>query len=194
MAMDYAVRDFSRVRGLQKLSDGLIEAHLKLYAAYVENTTRILQRLRQNQPGTPEWSELQRRLGFEMNGMRLHEHYFEALSATAGEPSASTQEALGRDWGTFGAWREELVQMGRMRGVGWVITYYDPIRERLSNHWIELHQNGHPSGFAPIVVMDVWEHAFTGMERPAYIDAYLMSLDWGVVEQRLSHAKSVSPY
>ncbi len=75
--------------------------------------------------------------------------------------------------------------MGLMRGVGWVILYRDPVTGSLSNHWIGLHEEGHPAGFTPLLVMDVWEHAFTGLERPKYVEAFLANADWSRVETRL---------
>ena len=54
-----------------------------------------------------------------------------------------------------------------MRGVGWAIAYFDPRSKRLRNHWITLHETGDVSGFMPIVVMDVWEHAYMLDYKPA---------------------------
>ena len=82
-----------------------------------------------------------------------------------------------------------------MRGVGWAILYQDPVNEQLSNHWIALHQDGVPSGFKPILVMDVWEHAFLLDYKPAergkYIEAFFANIDWDAVQRRLSTAAAV---
>jgi len=76
-----------------------------------------------------------------------------------------------------------------MRGVGWAICYQDPIHGNLSNHWITLHEVGNVAGFKPILVMDVWEHAFLfdykPADRPKYIEAFFSNIDWAAVEQRL---------
>ena len=76
-----------------------------------------------------------------------------------------------------------------MRGVGWAICYQDPMNGRLSNHWITLHEVGNVSGFTPLLVMDVWEHAFARdykvTERGKYIEAFFRNVDWKVVEERL---------
>ncbi|MBI2933674.1 MAG: superoxide dismutase [Planctomycetes bacterium] len=186
MAMEFAARDFSKVRGLKGIADGVIQAHLKLYEGYVTNTNVLNQKLAQHKPGTPEWAEMKRRLGFELNGIVLHEYYFEALAPGGVEASKSVKEALAAEWSSIEAWREEFVAMGKMRGIGWVITYRNPATRKLSNHWIELHHHNHPAGWTPIVVMDVWEHAYSGMERPAYIEAWLANHDWSLVEQRLA--------
>jgi Fe-Mn family superoxide dismutase len=183
--IEYALRDFSGVKGLKGIPDGLIQAHLKLYEGYVKNINLLRKRLAEIKPGVPEFSELQRRVGFEINGMRLHELYFENLSAGGGECPGAVKEALGKQWGSFEAWREEFVGIGTMRGVGWAILYRDPVTKNLSNHWVGMHEENHPAGFAPVLVMDVWEHAFTGMDRPTYVQAFLANADWDRAGARL---------
>ena len=186
----YVLRDFSRVRGLRGIPDALVEAHLKLYAGYVKNMNLLRQRLAGAAPGTPEFSELHRRVGFEINGMRLHELYFDNLSPGGGAPGAPVKDAVSTAWGSLEAWQAEFAAVGAMRGVGWAILYQDPAQGALSNHWIGLHEEGHPAGFRPILVMDVWEHAFTGMERPRYIEAFLSNIPWEIVESRLAGASA----
>lgn len=59
----------------------------------------------------------------------------------------------------------------------------------MSNHWVSLHEHGNVAGFLPILVMDVWEHAFLldyqPSERKQYIDSFFSNIGWGVVEDRL---------
>jgi Fe-Mn family superoxide dismutase len=177
--------DFSNVRGLRGLPDPLIEAHLKLYAGYVTNTNLLRKLLRSEDSASPTFAELHRRMGYEFNGLLLHELYFEELHPGGQAPGTGIKDffqAAGLD---REAWEKEFLAMGRMRGVGWVILYQDPRTGRLTNHWISLHQDGHPTGFRPMVVLDVWEHAYTGMERSKYLEAFLANLDWEVVERRL---------
>jgi Fe-Mn family superoxide dismutase len=77
-----------------------------------------------------------------------------------------------------------------MRGVGWAICYLDPANGRLSNHWVTLHEVGNVAGFVPVLVMDVWEHAFLLDYKPAergkYIDAFFANVDWTAVDRRLA--------
>ena len=181
----YQVRDFPGVRGLQGFPDDLIRSHLKLYEGYVKNVNLLTRRLAEAEPETPEWAEMKRRVGFEMNGMRLHELYFENLSSDGADAPAALKKALDAGWGSFKAWKSEFSAMGRIRGVGWVLLYMDPVHSRLSNHWIGLHEEGHPAGFVPLLVMDVWEHAYTGMGRVKYIEAFFGNIDWVCVTSRL---------
>ena len=77
-----------------------------------------------------------------------------------------------------------------MRGVGWVIVFQDPLNGRLTNYWVSLHQDGIPARCKPILVMDVWEHAFMrdyrASERLRYVDAFFTNIDWTTVERRFN--------
>ena len=104
------------------------------------------------------------------------------------------QDALGGTYGDFETWKKDFSAVGGMRGVGWAIAYYDPHAQRVSNHWITLHEDGNVAGFVPLLVMDVWEHAFLldykPAERAKYIEAFFANVDWNVVQQRLDAAKA----
>lgn len=180
----YPLRDFGGLRGLRDLPDPLVEAHLKLYDGYVKNVNLLRRRLRATSPGSPEWSEMKRRMGFELNGLRLHELYFEQLAPQPSGRSRELEETLAASWGSAASWKEEFEATAQMRGVGWVILYRDPADGRLSNHWIGLHEEGHPAGFTPLLVLDVWEHAFTGMTRSRYLEAFFANLQWDRVAAR----------
>jgi len=181
--------------GLNGISDKQLQEHFGLYSGYVKNTNllneHITDLVKKNKIGTPEYSELKRRLGFEYNGMRLHEFYFANLTSNAKELSKGTDlhALIERYFGSYEDWKKDFVGVGTMRGVGWAILYQDPFNGYLSNHWITLHEEGHPAGFQPILVMDVWEHAFMvdyqASERSKYIEAFFSNINWEHVEQRL---------
>ena len=192
----YKQKEFN-LSGLQGISDKTLEVHFGLYAGYVKNTNllneQLVSMLQEGRSGTPAYAELTRRLGFEYNGMVLHEWYFGNMTSSGGGAEISDSSALGRalgeSFGSVDTWRKDFTAIGGMRGVGWAITYLDPATGRLSNHWITLHEDGNVAGFKPIVVMDVWEHAFLldykPADRPKYIEAFLANLDVNVAEQRL---------
>jgi superoxide dismutase, Fe-Mn family len=197
----YRAKKFN-LSGLKGISDKTLEMHFKLYEGYVEQTNVLNEKIaaflkdgKIDHEETPAYSELTRRLGFEYNGMVLHEYYFGNLTRQGGgDPTRapSFRHATEASFGSFDVWKTDFVGVGKMRGVGWAICYQDPVNGRLSNHWITLHEIGNVSGFTPLVVMDVWEHAFLldykPAERPKYIEAFLANVDWGAVEARLEHA------
>ena len=86
--MTYQAVDYNRIVGMEGFSDTLLKNHFTLYQGYVTNTNKVLdtlgQLLKEGQTGNPEYAELKRRLGWEFNGMRLHEYYFENLGGKRG--------------------------------------------------------------------------------------------------------------
>ena len=193
----YEPKQFPRLKGLSGISDGLLQDHLKLYEGYVKNVNELTTQLEGlakdgKAKGTnPGFAELTRRLGFEYGGMVLHELYFGNLVAEP-DPLNKTgplAQALSQAFGSVEAWLDDFKAIAGMRGVGWAIAYQNPENRLISNHWVGLHNNGHPPGFKPIVVMDAWEHAFIpdykATERAKYIDAYFKNLDWRACEARL---------
>jgi superoxide dismutase, Fe-Mn family len=185
--------------GLNGISDQTLEMHFKLYEGYVKETNRLsadiaelVSKGKVDPEKIPEYSELKRRLGFENNGMVLHEYYFENMTKNGSEnPSKSSAiyQQIESDFGSYENWKADFVGVGKMRGVGWSICYQDPRNKRLSNHWVTLHETGNVAGFAPILVMDVWEHAFLldykPREREKYIEAFFSNIDWKTVESRM---------
>lgn len=191
----YVEQDFKHLKGLKGISDETLEIHLKLYAGYVNATNALNQKVIElteaGKSGTPEYQELKRRYGFEYNGMRLHEYYFGNL--TPGGSELKETSALGqkiiKTYSSIDVWKNDFFKVAGMRGVGWAVLFQDPFTKTLSNHWITLHEEGNIAGFQPILVLDVWEHAFfrdyTPAERPKYIEAFYSNIDWAKVEARL---------
>jgi Fe-Mn family superoxide dismutase len=202
----YQPKHFS-LSGLNGISDQTLEMHFKLYEGYVKETNGLTERIalflkdgRVDQEEMPAYSELTRRLGFEYNGMVLHEYYFGNLKkGGGGTPARNSSFLIAAElhFGSYETWKADFVGIGKMRGVGWAICYQDPMNGRLSNHWITLHEIGNVAGFKPILVMDVWEHAFLldykPAARPKYIDAFFSNINWDVVEQRLRPPLSARP-
>ena len=194
----YKPRDFN-LSNLQGISDATLEMHFKLYEGYVKETNKLNEKIAEfikdakvDQDEFADYSELKRRLGFEYNGMVLHEYYFANLKKDGGggpKRGSAFVKATEESFGTYDIWKTDFVGIGKMRGVGWAICYQDPTSGRLSNHWITLHEIGNVAGYTPVLVMDVWEHAFIldykPAERPKYIEAFFSNTDWSAVEQRM---------
>ncbi len=199
METTYKVKPFN-LSGLSGISDETLEMHFKLYEGYVKQTNLLNERISEfikdghiDQEEMPAYSELTRRLGFEYNGMVLHEYYFGNMKrGGAGDPEHSSEffKATERSYGSYDVWKADFVGIGKMRGVGWAICYQDPTNGRLSNHWISLHQIGNVAGFNPVLVMDVWEHAYLldykPAERPKYIEAFFANIDWSAADRRIN--------
>ncbi|MBL8024523.1 MAG: superoxide dismutase [Elusimicrobia bacterium] len=199
----YKVRQDLKPKDLDGLSEKGIDQHWKLYEGYVTNTN-LLNKLvwdtaeAGKELNNAEHSEIQRRFGFEYNGMVLHEYYFGALKKGSElAPTSPLMTKLSEDFKGFERWKKQFIQIGKFRGVGWVVLSYDPLLKRLNNFWISDHEVGNVAGFVPILVMDVWEHAYildfgalaaAGVGRSAYIEAYFKNVNWSVIEERMTNA------
>lgn len=196
--MPYQPKSFEQLLGVNGLSDTLLKNHFTLYQGYVANTNKVAEILSsmagEGKAGTPEFAELKRRFGWEFNGMRLHELYFGNMSK--GVNKLDTGSALSRkiteDFGSFENWERDFKGTGTMRGIGWVILYLDHAANRLFNVWVNEHDTGHLSGAVPLLVMDVFEHAYMtdyGLKRADYIEVFFRVIDWAAVSKRFNEAK-----
>lgn len=194
----YTAKTFD-LSDLTGISNETLAMHFKLYEGYVTNTNTLNQRIADligqgNLDATQvaAFSELKRRFGFEYNGMVLHEYYFENMQKHGtGDPSTGDAfvNAASESFGDYDVWKADFVNTGKMRGVGWAAVYQDPSNGAISNHWINLHETGNVAGYKPILIMDVWEHAFikdyAPADRPKYIEAFFSNINWDVVNARL---------
>ncbi len=191
--MAYSAKDYTKLIGIKGLSEQLLKNHFTLYQGYVTNTNKELDTLgallKDGKTGTTEFAEVKRRLGWEFNGMRLHELYFENLGGTAPlVKDGKLAKKLAESFGSVENWEKEFRATGAMRGIGWTILYQDNTNGNLINFWINEHDTGHPSGCTPLLVLDVFEHAFItdfGLKRADYIEAFFKIIDWSAVESRL---------
>lgn len=216
----YEPKIYDHLLGTPGFSDQLLKNHFALYQGYVKNVNLLGEELRslleQGKVNTPLYAELKRRFGWEFNGMRLHELYFGNMNPVRSQtPEASADAALphrisngvksggskldpvsklwaqmDKDFGPKPAWRDDFKAVGAMRGVGWVILYYDPEANKLFNVWVNEHDTGHLAGAVPILVLDVFEHAYMldyGIKKADYIEAFFKAIDWEEVNKRISN-------
>ncbi|MBX3291406.1 MAG: superoxide dismutase [Acidobacteria bacterium] len=198
LSTTYTAKTFD-LSDLTGISNETLAMHFKLYEGYVTNTNVLNQRIADLIGGgeldatqVAAFSELKRRFGFEYNGMVLHEYYFENMQKHGtGDPSTGDAfiQAAKASFGSYDVWKADFMNTGKMRGVGWAAVYQDPSNGAISNHWINLHETGNVAGYKPILIMDVWEHAFikdyAPADRPKYIEAFFANINWDVVNSRL---------
>ncbi|MBS0622426.1 MAG: superoxide dismutase [Verrucomicrobia bacterium] len=169
-----------------------LAVHFKLYEGYVTNANALLSILNeyaeQEKTRTPQFADIKRHLGWEMDGMRLHEYYFGELGGSGlPDKNSALYHAIEAQFGSFEAWKKDFEAVGLMRGIGWSLLYQDLKDGRLINMWINEHDHGHLAGGNIILPMDVFEHAYLidyGLDRQGYIDAFFKNLDWEVVDSR----------
>ena len=182
--------DIGELKGISKKT---IEEHLKLYAGYVTHSNLVLEKISELSANAETnmgiLSGLQRRFGFEYNGMRNHEIYFDSLSGAASNLSENSKlkEAIVAEWGSFEKWLELFKTIATTRGIGWAMLYYDKKESRLLNAWVDEQHLGLLQNCTPILALDMWEHSYyldyTGAEKKKYIEAFFENLNWKIVEE-----------
>jgi len=191
--MNYEPKKYDLLLGMTGFSDQLLKNHFTLYEGYVANTNKVLALVKEmtetEKASTPEYAELKRRFGWEYNGMRLHELYFGNM--VKGGKKMNEGEALAKkiiaDFGSIEQWALDFKSTGTMRGIGWVVLSHDKVSDKLFNVWINEHDVGHLAGATPVLVLDVFEHAYMidyGLKKADYITAFMNVTDWGEAEKR----------
>lgn len=187
------------IPALKGISAKTVEEHLKLYAGYVKHANLILEKIAEYGADSEKYAyalgELQRRFGFEFDGMRNHEYYFRSFEggATALDAGGSAlKKAVEEEWGSWDGWLARFKAIALTRGIGWAMMYYDPVTKRLLNAWVDEQHLGHLTGLSPILALDMWEHSFVADYQPSgkkqYVEDFFANLNWQVIEENFQKA------
>ena len=185
---------------LEGFTDNQIQQHGDiLYKGYINKLNEVEEKLgsadrsKANQIYS-EFRGLKADETFALNGVVLHEIYFENMGGKGTKPGAETAKLIDRDFGGFDKWLEDFKATG-MAVRGWVVFAYSLYDGKLHNYGLDSHNNGVPFFCLPLLIMDVYEHAYTidyGVKRPPYIEAFVKNIDWNVVEKRVKAYTKVS--
>lgn len=189
--MNYTAKTFT-FGALQELSQKQIDVHIKLYEGYVKflNTLESVQAdlMKDSEKNAYALGEVTRRIGFEFNGMRMHEHYFSQWEGAPSPIGGKLADALSAQYGSMDAWLAQFKGVSMMRGIGWGILSYDAVSGKFLNHFVADHELGQLNGLSTILALDMWEHAYmvdyTPAEKAKYIDAFFKNLNGSIVEKR----------
>ncbi|XKT74689.1 MAG: Fe-Mn family superoxide dismutase [Patescibacteria group bacterium UBA2163] len=176
----YSAQQFS-FGNLDGISQKQLDVHIKLYEGYVKHVnllTEVQEDLKQDpEKNAYALAEVTRRLGFEWNGMRMHEHYF---SQWEGEPTPLPDP--------IAALKDDIKRTASMRGIGWTLVSKDNTNENLFVHWVSDHELGQLNDTTTLLALDMWEHAFmvdyTPAEKAQYIDAWFNNLNGAIISER----------
>ncbi len=183
---------------LKGISVKAIEEHLKLYAGYVKHSNLILEKITElsadSEKNAYALGEVQRRFGFEFDGMKNHEYYFEQLENGPTELNSSgLRKAIEEEWVSYDAWLTRFKAIAMTRGIGWAILSYDTANDRLVHSWVDEQHLGQLNGVEVILALDMWEHSYifdyVPAEKKKYVDAFFENLNWSVVEKRFADSK-----
>jgi len=189
----YAVREELKPQNLIEISPEQIDDHWNLYKGYVKQVNMLNQELAKmrelGECSSLAYADRRRRYGFEYNGMVLHEYYFGNLKNNQHElESSDLLKAIIHSFGCYNSWKKDFEAAAKSRSIGWAILYADTTTGALTNHFIAEHGNGNVAGFTPILVLDVWEHAYMvdhlASGRGDYVAAFMKNIDWDTAQKR----------
>jgi len=187
-------------KSLKGISERMLAEHLKLYNGYVAKSNEIVDKLAsgtvdlsKSAATYSEFRALKLEQTFNGNGMYLHQFYFENLSDNGGQAEGEVKKEIEKNFGSFEKWKDEFVATG-MAGRGWAVLGLNLEDGKLYNLLYDAHNIGGFVTLVPILVLDVFEHAYFidyGTNRKDYINAYLNLINWSVVQKRLEKAKKM---
>ncbi|MBI2024578.1 MAG: superoxide dismutase [Candidatus Harrisonbacteria bacterium] len=184
MRKDFAPEKFNFEKGLDGMSAKMLAEHVKLYEGYVKKTNEIQLKLetadKSEANGVFSYiGELKRQETFAVNGMKLHEVYFGHLGGD-GKPKGDLVKMIERDFGSLDVWKVDMIATG-IAARGWGVLAYDYKDKKLHNYGADAHNVGAVWGAIPLVVLDVYEHAYFmdyGVNRKDYINSFFKNLNW----------------
>lgn len=189
---DFESQKFDFSAGLDGMSAEMLKTHTELYDGYVAKTNEIQKKVdeadksKANQSFS-EFGELKRQETFSVNGMKLHEVYFNHLKKGGSEMSGPLKEMIEKDYGSVEAWKEEMVATG-IASRGWAILAFDWTDMRLHIYGQDAHNVGAVWNASPLIAIDVYEHAYFldyGKSRGEYLDACFANMDYEAVNEMI---------
>lgn len=198
MATHFTEKKFD-IGELKGISAKTIEEHLKLYAGYVKHANLIIDKIEElskdaesAEKNAYTIGELQRRFGFEFDGMRNHEYYFEQFEGGASDipKEGILWKKLEADFGSFEAAFSRFKALAMTRGIGWAILYYDTETDRLFYAWVDEQHLGHLTGLKVVMALDMWEHSYmldyAPSEKKKYVEAFFANVNGEAAENRFA--------
>lgn len=192
--MVYTAHTFT-IPPLQGISQKQIDVHLGLYQGYVKHVNLLQEQIEKLNASDPQQNAytiecLRRRLGWEFNGMRMHEFYFPQFEGGPVAPSTESplMKHIVSSFGSWDAFVETYKKVCMSRGPGWAILSLDAQSKSLHVSWTTEHEQGTLADTHILLAGDMWEHAFmvdlVPSEKATHIEAFLSNINWSVIEKR----------
>ncbi|HXV26872.1 MAG TPA: Fe-Mn family superoxide dismutase [Candidatus Paceibacterota bacterium] len=189
---------------LRNISDKALAIHHdKLYAGYVAKVDEINKALGElrssgSAAGNATYSQLRALKDaetFAVNGVYLHEWYFDGLGGDGNaEDAPELSKALGEKWGSVADGLKYFSECA-MAARGWSVLAWDIKAGKLNHYNSDAHNQGGVWGCIPVIVLDCYEHAYFmdfGSDKKAYVQAFWENLDWKAAETLYLKARDIS--
>lgn len=183
------------------MSESNVDNHIELYKGYLDNFNKISAKLDSVDKSDinsnhDNYRNLKLDETYNMNGVYLHELYFANIADNNSQIGMDTLSymRLNRDFGTFDDWQKDFMACSLSSRCGWSITYLNFYTQSYMNCFIDLHTKDVPTGMYPVIVMDMWQHAYYKdylKDAKTYLIAMMKQLNWSVIEERFKKADKI---
>jgi Fe-Mn family superoxide dismutase len=190
----FKVKKYLKPSNLDGISNDQINQHFSLYEKYVDQSNKLLKLEDHLKNGkgfanSTLRADLLKQISFERNGMILHELYFENLKAGINpNKNGAFTKLVKKSFKSIDNFLEDLKIISKARGEIWVLSLYDIETNKLRNSIIESHEHYITYRAQPLLVMDVWTHAyavdFALFDKDKYIDSFISNINWDVLDRR----------
>ncbi len=195
----YKTEEFNLEAKLKDFSKEQINEHKTLYKGYVDKRNEITKtldkadRLEAN-ANYSTFRGLKSAETYVANGDVLHRLYFQNLGGKGTKVGPKTEKIIIENFGSLEAYKQDLFATAKSAR-GWAITAYTPDDNRVHNFLLDTHNQKVPAFAIPLVVLDVYEHAYMvdfGTEKGSYLDVFSYNINWDVIENRVSFVEAIS--
>jgi Fe-Mn family superoxide dismutase len=181
------------------VSGKIIELHHdKHHAAYVAGANTALDALAEarSKHDFSKIAAVERALAFNVSGHVLHSLFWQNMAPkSGGQPDGTLATQIDRDFGTFAAFREQMVNAAMtIMGSGWAALCWDPVGKKLLTTQIHDHQSQITQGGIPLLVLDAWEHAYYlqyGPDKKKFFEAIWNVWNWADVARRFESVRGI---
>ncbi len=178
------------------------DSHTVLYKEYVETLNKIsaeLDSAKRNEANSKhsDYRSLKLDESYNLNATWLHELYFSNCFDPHSEILMDSTAFLKiqRDWGTFEDWQRDFIACAMSAGNGWAVMGYHMFLKRYVNFIVSHHSGDVPVGLFPVIVVDMWEHAYSRdylTDKKSYLITQMREFNWTVIEERFARAENIA--
>lgn len=195
--MEFVKLNFKYSDDVTVINQEQFDAHMRLYEGYINKMNEIDMLLEND--ADPEQSNstyskyrgIKRGETFALNGVILHEYYFENIGGDEMKPEEFVLNDIVKDFGSYENWQKDFVATAKASR-GWVIMCYDMRSERFRNISLDAHDVGNIAKSIPLLVLDMYEHAYFlqyGDKKVDYINNFMKNIDWNIISMRIEECK-----
>lgn len=172
--------------------------HSKHHKGYVDGANKTRESLAEarKKGDFDKINQLQKNLAFNLSGHVLHSIFWKNISPDgANKPDKDLQSGIDRSFGSLDALREQFLAAGTgVQGSGWAALSWEPLSGSMIVEQVHDHQGNWGSATLPLLVMDMWEHAFYLQyknEKKRWAKAFWDIINWDDVSDRLARVDDV---